>query len=192
MVAASPLFRLFLQPSIDQENKSERGTKKMSVSVEFMNADTTTIAPVRIAEGGPMLIRATQRLTGVALVFAAFALWLAPGAAWESDVMLFKLILSLTAVIAGLGLVSSSSTPRAPEVEIDTIRREVRLVRRQRGAAAQVLQSCGFGKLARAEHEGNTVRLWDQAGTFLAEVSLTDRKALSSLVAGLQDAGKLD
>ncbi|OAN94511.1 hypothetical protein A8B74_02490 [Sulfitobacter geojensis] len=144
-----------------------------------------------MAGGGRMIVRGAQRLLGVSMTLAALGLWLAPGASWESDVMLFKLILSLTAVIAGLGLMGASTAPRAPEIQIDTIRREVRLVRRQRGGADQVLQSCGFAKLSRAEQDGNSVFLWDQAGLFLAEVSLTDRKALSSLVAGLRDVGKL-
>ncbi|MGC1504872.1 MAG: hypothetical protein WA782_12125 [Sulfitobacter sp.] len=164
----------------------------MTATAEFMNARAKAIEPARMANGGRMIIRGAQRLVGVSLTLAALGLWLAPGASWESDIMLFKLILSLTAVIAGLGLISESTSPSAPEVEIDTIRREVRLVRRQRGMADQILQSCGFADLAHAEREGNNVRLWDQAGTFLAEVSLTDRKALSSLVAGLRGAGKLD
>ena len=168
----------------------------MTATADFMNANTSATAmadiePVRMVDGGRMIVRGVQRLAGVSLTIAALALWLVPGSSWESDIMLFKLILSITAVIAGLGLVSSSSTPRTPEVEIDTIRREVRLVRRQRGVAPEVLQSCGFAQLSRAEHEGNTLRLWDQAGKLLAEVSLTDRAALSSLVSGLRDVGKL-
>ncbi|WP_281992282.1 hypothetical protein [Sulfitobacter geojensis] len=163
----------------------------MTASAEFMNTRPDAIEPVRMAGGGRMIVRGAQRLLGVSMTLAALGLWLAPGASWESDVMLFKLILSLTAVIAGLGLMGASTAPRAPEIQIDTIRREVRLVRRQRGGADQVLQSCGFAKLSRAEQDGNSVFLWDQAGLFLAEVSLTDRKALSSLVAGLRDVGKL-
>ncbi|MCX7560093.1 hypothetical protein OS190_10985 [Sulfitobacter sp. F26204] len=163
----------------------------MTATAEFMNPTPPAAEPVRMVDGGRMIVRGAQRLVGVSLTIAALALWMVPGSSWENDVMLFKLILSLTAVIAGLGLVSSSAKPRTPEVEIDTIRREVRLVRRQRGVVPEVLQSCGFAQLARAEHEGSVVRLWDHAGKFLAEVSLTDRSALSSLVAGLRDAGKL-
>lgn len=163
----------------------------MTATADFMNGQPKEIEPVRMADGGRMIIRGTQRLVGVSLTLAALGLWLAPGSSWESDIMLFKLILSLTAIIAGLGLISQSASQPAPEVEIDTIRREVRLVRRQRGMADQVLQSCGFANLAHVERDGNNVRLWDQAGTFLAEVSLTDRNALFSLVTGLRDAGKL-
>ncbi len=164
----------------------------MTATADFMDAPAPASEPVRMADGGRMIVRGVQRLVGVSLTIAALGLWLAPGSSWENDIMLFKLILSITAVIAGLGLVSSSSTPRAPEVEIDTIRREVRLVRRLRGAAPVILKSCAFDKLAKAEHKGTNVRLWDEAGVFLAEVNLTDRAALSSLVSGLRDVAKLD
>lgn len=163
----------------------------MTIAADFANARPQAIEPARMADGGRMIARGAQRLVGVSLTLAALGLWLAPGSSWESDVMLFKLILSLTAIIAGLGLISQGASPRAPEVEVDTIRREVRLVRRQRGMEDQVLQSSSFADLAHAEHEGTNVRLWDPAGRFLAEVSLTDRNALTSLVAGLRDAGKL-
>ena len=164
----------------------------MTATAEFIDENAPTIEPVQMADGARMVVRGAQRLFGVSLTIAALGLWLAPGASWESDVMLFKMILSITAVIAGLGLVSASTTPKPPEVEIDTIRREVRLVRRLRGAPADVLQTCSFANLTHAEHEGSNVRLWDQAGVLLAKVMLTDRAALKSLVAGLQDVGKLD
>ncbi len=163
----------------------------MTATAGFVDVKALAVEPVGVVDGGRMIIRGTQRLFGVSLTIAAIGLWLAPGASWESDVMLFKLILSITAVIAGLGLVSASAKPRAPEVEIDTIRREVRLVRRQRGTAAEILQNCAFADLAKAEYKGSTVRLWDASGAFLAEANLSDRTAFSSLIAGLRDVGKL-
>lgn len=168
----------------------------MTATADFMppNAGTATnnySEPARMADGGRMMIRGAQRLTGVSLMLAALGIWMAPGATWDADIMLFKLILSVVAAIAGLGLLNASSTPRAPEVQIDTIRREVRLVRRLHGSEPLVLQSCSFADLAHAEHEGSNVSLWDQSGIFLAEVSLTDRTALTSLVSGLRDEGKI-
>ncbi len=162
------------------------------VQAQTISAMTTdTVEPARIADGGRMIVRGAQRLIGVSLLIAALGVWIAPGATWDADIMLFKLILSVVGVIAGMGLISASGTPRAPEVHIDTIRREVRLVRRLRGSEPLVLQSCAFADLAHAEQDGSNVSLWDKGGIFLAEVSLTDRTALSSLVAGLQDEGKL-
>lgn len=163
----------------------------MTVTSEFMDADTPVMAHVRIADGGRMLVRAAQRFAGVTLGLAALGLWLAPGAGWESDVMLFKLILSLTAVIAGLALLQSSVRPRAPQIEIDTIRREVRLVRPSKSRARAVLQRCAFADLGRVERVGAHLRLWDHEDVFMAEVTMSDRASLNSLVSALCDAGKL-
>ncbi len=163
----------------------------MTATSEFMSVKAAKPAPVRMADGGRMVVRVAQLLFGAALTLAAIGIWLAPGASWESDVMLLKLVLSLTALLAGFGLMHSSSTPSAPEVEIDTIRREVRLVRPAANGSAEILQRCAFNALSRAEQRGGHVRLWDQSGDLLAEVTLTDRDTLKSLVAGLRDTGKL-
>lgn len=163
----------------------------MTATVDFSKSDATALEPVRMVDGGRMIMRGTQRLLGAALALAALGLWFAPGASDGGDIVLFKLILSLAAVLAGFGLLHASVTPRAPEIEIDTIRRQIRVVRRQPGAAAKVLQTCTFAQLKGAEFDGSLVRLWDQAGILLAEVTLSDRAALNSLVAGLRDEGKI-
>lgn len=147
--------------------------------------------PARMVDGARMIVRGVQRLVGVSLGVAAFGLWYAPGASWDSDVLLFKLILSIVAVLACAGLINASVRPRAPEVEIDTVRREVRLIRRTRGAATEILQRCSFRDLSCAEYQGSIVRFWDKSGTFMAEITVPDRSALKSLLAGLRDAGKI-
>lgn len=165
----------------------------MTATADIVYGDpiAPTLAPVRIADGGRMLVRAAQRLSGVALVVAALGLWIAPGSSWESEIMLFKLILSITAVLAGFGLMQSSAKPNTPEVKIDLIRREVRLVRVLKGGPEEVLQRCAFADLARAERDGMHVRLWNHNDVLLAEVSLPDRAAMASLVSGLRASGKL-
>lgn len=163
----------------------------MAAVLTDLDQTTPMTEPVRMADGGRMIIRGVQRLMGVSLALAAFGLWFAPGSSWDSDVMLFKLILSVSAIFACFGLITISQRPAPPEVEIDTIRREVRLVRRVRGSAPVILQQCGFAKLSHVEKVGSVVRLWDASGIFLAEVSLSDPRTLASLVAGLRDEGKL-
>lgn len=163
----------------------------MTATADFTIPEGVAHEPVRMTNGARMLVRGGQRLLGAALAMAAVGLWVAPGSSWESDVMLFKLILSFTGLLAAFGLMNASARPRAPEIEIDTIRREVRLVRREKQERV-VLQSSSFGELAHAEFDGANVQLWGADGDFLAEVALSDRKALASLLAGLRDAGKLE
>ncbi len=163
----------------------------MTATADFTNTPNPTAEPLRLADGGRIVMRGAQRLLGAALALSAVGMWFAPGTSAESDVMLFKLIFSLTAVLAGLGLIHASAAPKMPEIEIDTIRRMIRVVRRQPGAVPTVLQTCSFSELSAAEYDGNQVRLWDETGVMLAEVSLADRTALYSLIAGLRDEGKL-
>ena len=147
--------------------------------------------PVRVADGGRMVMRGALRLLGACLALAAVGLWFAPGTTTDGDIVLFKLVLSLAGVIAGLGLLQASLTPRRPEVEIDPIRREIRVVRRQPGAAPHVLQACSFRDLSSADFDGSVVRLWDEQNVMLAEVALPDGDIRRGLVAGLLDEGKL-
>lgn len=163
----------------------------MTLQAAFGQKATASVEPARMVNGARMILRGLQRLLGVSLTLAAILLWIAPGSSWESDILLFKLILTLTAVLAGIGFMSASIRPDAPEIEIDVVRREVRLVRHSRGFAPVVLKTCSFAGLSRAEQSGPIVRLWDRGGVFLAEVSLTDKNVLRTLVHGLRDEGKL-
>lgn len=137
-----------------------------------------------------MIVRAAQRLMGTALAMAALGLWFGPGASWEADVMLFKLILSVTAALAAIGLLLASSAPKPPEVEFDLIRREVRLMRNAGRRNAVILQRCAFADLSGVEWDGPHLRLWDAERRLLAEAMIDDRSALGSLINALRDAGK--
>ena len=164
----------------------------MTASAQIPEKNSRGVEPLRLVDGGRMVVAGAQRLIGAALALAAVGLWFAPGASSDSDLVLFKLILCLAAAFAAFGLLHASARPRAPEVEIDTIRREVRVVRHRPGAGSHVLQTCSFAELSAAEFDGSLVRLWDDHKVLLAEVSLKDERSLRSLVAGLQDEGKLD
>ena len=163
----------------------------MMSTAEFMNVKAAAANPVRMADGGRMVVRGAQRLLGVSLALAAVGLWMAPGSSWESDVLLFKLILSLMAILAGAGLLQASAKPKSIEVEIDTIRREVRLMRPAPDGSAALIERCAFADLTRAERNDTLVRLWGPRNTLLAEVNMSDRAVLHTLVSGLRDTGKL-
>ena len=163
----------------------------MTSTAEVILPEASDVEQVSMVDGARMIVRGAQRLIGASLALAALGLWIAPGSSVDSDVMLFKLVLSLTALLAGFGMMTASIRPGRPEIEVDTIRREVRLVRSMRGTKPVVLEKCSFAQLAHAEVDENIVRLWDHNGVFLAEFSPTDRNAFNSLVAGLQDEGKL-
>ena len=163
----------------------------MTLAADLINTDATTAQPVRMLDGGRLVLRGIQRLLGASLIVAAFGLWLAPDSSFENDLLLFKLLLSIVLGFMGFGLMQSGAPQLAPHVEIDTIRREVRLVRATGAAAPQVLERCPFDALAHVEVEGPHVRLWNESGAFLAEATLTDQATFARLTACLRDSGKL-
>ncbi len=162
----------------------------MTAAADFTKGSATTREPVSMVDGGRMLARTLQRICGAGLFLAAFVIWLAPGTA-EAEMMLFRLLLSVAAAVAGLGMMLASSKPEAPEIEIDTIRRTVSLVRPDGYGVREVLTCSSFAELGAAEVSGPVVRLWDAQGVLLAVATLTDTSLRNSLINGLRDAGKI-
>ena len=159
--------------------------------VDDVNTNREIVAsPVRTVDGARMMMRGGQSLLGGALILAAIGLWIMPGSEFSSEVMLMKLGLSLTAAGIGISLAHQGKSEKLPEVQIDTIRREVRLVR-VKGVQKDVIKTCKFADLDRAEVEGSHVVLWAPGNVMLAEVPMTDPQSRNSLMLGLMDAGKL-
>ncbi len=127
---------------------------------------------------------------GIAMVVIAFAVWFAPEAAFPSIPNVIKLFISLSFGFLGLAFWQSRMEFGLPSVEVDTIRREIRLMRGF-GRSRRVAGEYKFKELARAERVGNLVRFWDTQGTILADVELRDPATLNSLLSGLRDEGKI-
>ena len=167
----------------------------MAAVTDFMRDTATPLndtvaSPVHTLDGGRLMVRGGQSILGAALILAAVGLWVMPGSELSGDVMLMKLVLSLTAAFIGISLTQQGKAPNAPEVQIDTVRHEIRLVRRN-GKRFECVQSCKFADLDRAEINGAHVTLWDQDNVLLAEVALSDPQLCRSLMGRLADAGKL-
>ncbi|WP_415403285.1 hypothetical protein [Tateyamaria sp. SN3-11] len=144
----------------------------------------------RTVDGRRWLARCGQRIVGAALVLAAIGLWVQPGALLDADLLLMKFALSLILGFLGLSVVQMGGSLPAVEIEIDTVRREVRLVR-GKGRARQLVSRTRMADLGRAEQVGTMTRLWAEDGALIAEVALSDAALHTSLTHALQDAGKL-
>jgi|TARA_B110000908_G_C10202779_1_gene426144 hypothetical protein len=96
-------------------------------AVTDFKQDTATLlnqamaSPVQTLDGGRLIVRGGQSLLGAALILAAAGLWVMPGSEFSGDVMLMKLVLSLTAAFIGIMLTQQAKIPATPEVEIDTV-----------------------------------------------------------------------
>ncbi|MEP6021292.1 MAG: hypothetical protein ABJ251_22705 [Paracoccaceae bacterium] len=127
---------------------------------------------------------------GMAMIVLAFAVWFAPESVFPAMPKIFKLFASLSFGFLGLAFWQSVSNLGLPSVEIDTIRREVKLMRGF-GKTRHVAGEYKFKDLAQAERVGNQIRLWGNDGTILVDVEMRDPAKLNSLVSGLRDEGKL-
>lgn len=131
-----------------------------------------------------------RKIVGGGLLLASFGLWLEPGAQASADLLLMKMGLSLSLGFVGLAMMQTRSAYPGREVEIDTVRREVRLIRGH-GRKRAVVRSTAIRDLGKAEQLGDMVRLSAANGEPLADVSLLDPTVRTSLCGALKDAGKL-
>jgi len=152
--------------------------------------DRHTAAPRRTRKGLALLKCASRRLSGVAFLAVAVGLWLEPGAQAHPDLIVIKLGLSLFLGVAGVMILRITVASTQPEIEIDTIRREVRIVRQKCGGRA-VVSGTAIRDLGMAEEGGMSVKLWLANGTLLADVPTADPKIRARLTNVLRDEGKL-
>lgn len=154
--------------------------------------DMTQNAPKRKMMRGVrrVMMRSAKTITGMTLIISGMALWVAPTTIVDGELVLMKLGLSLFLGFAGLAIMQTGYSKPEPEIEIDTIRREVRLVRGY-GRQRRVLGRTSIRDLGKAQLCDDVVRLHTATGTLLAEVPLDDAEMRTSLCNALHDAGKL-
>ena len=138
--------------------------------------------------GSRTAVRVAQRVAASALGISAFAVWMAPGGLAEADMMLFKLLTCLVAVLLGAGLWQASGAQAQPTVKIDVAAEEIRLIHNGAG----LIERTKFADLGRAEQNGRHIAFWDNDGRLLAEIALSNATAHATLLAALRRAGKLN
>ena len=150
-------------------------------------------APVRTVDGARWLARGAQRFAGTVLLLAMAGIWIQPGAAFDQDIMLFKLALSAFLGLAGMALIRGGRPEPSVEIEIDLDRDELRLVRPQPTAFAApiVVHTCAFSDLVSVDVVSQMVRLWDADGSLMAEVPMSDPETRSTLMQALSAHGKI-
>jgi hypothetical protein len=158
----------------------------MTATSEFLSSGskhgTATASNDAISGGyddGSAIMRTSMRVLGAGCVLAAFALWVAPGAMWDAEVLLMKLVMSLICALSGLALMQMFPAPDKSEIQFDAIRREVRIVD---GDKAKTILRRSYDSLGGAKVTSNVVTLWDIDGSELASFPIENddtRRALS-------------
>lgn len=162
----------------------------MTATSDFMTDGQLYCTSDQSADGLDLVLGWLYRIVGASLILSASGLWIVPEANWGSDVMLIKMGLSVLALMFGCWLTLSSSKIARPDIEIDTARRELRLVRAGAMGSSLVVGRCSFADLSRVERHPDLLKLWDQNGAFLGDIHVTERRIMDMLVSGLRDAGQ--
>ncbi|AXI47058.1 hypothetical protein C1J03_14145 [Sulfitobacter sp. SK012] len=154
--------------------------------------NSSLIAPTApFWEHAGTVVRGLQRGVALGLVVLALTFWLAPGASWESDIMLFKLALSATAALAGGIIFYASRNPAIPTAEVDVDASEVRMMHVPRFGQPALIERIRFCDLGRAIQRDGQIRLRSSEGETLAELCAQHANVRSSLIPALRNVGKL-
>lgn len=147
----------------------------MTATFEFTDAATAEIERTKAFRVSLSVSNMVSRIVAAAMMVAALGLWLSTGADYEAELLLFKLGTSLFLAVLGVALYQHAAEARAPEVEFDQIRRELRLVKRQFGMQ-EVVYSKRFEELGDVQMQGSIVTIFDEEGAKIVELPVEDPK----------------
>jgi len=141
--------------------------------------------------GNRLVARAAQRMGAAVFALVALFVWIAPGAGWDNEVMLLKLMTSMAAGSCAAWLWQSSQPQTPPTIEVDVALSELRLIREGTAQGRQVLERCAFRDLDSVELDGRNITFWGQGQRMLAKISLSNATAHATLLGALRAEGKL-
>lgn len=146
---------------------------------------------VHMLDGGRFVMRLAMRLGAVSFAMVVLLVWIAPGATWDADVLLFKLALSVVSSLIAAALWKGSKPQGKPSVEVDIANMEVRVMRQRGNAPARIIERCSFAELEAVDLNGRHIILWSKGKRLLADITLSNATAHASLLASLRSVGKL-
>ncbi|MEO1733104.1 MAG: hypothetical protein AAFR45_05675 [Pseudomonadota bacterium] len=150
-----------------------------------------TSMPVKLGFGGTYMgLRVVFRVLGTALVMVASGMWLVPATELGPETMLIKFGASLFFLLCGLALLMRNHEHALPEVYFDPIRRELRVLQKNAKGRPETVLRRSYDSLGGAMMSTDAIELWDEDGSTLMRLPLSDdaarralRKQLGSLCA---------
>lgn len=128
------------------------------------------------------------RVIGTALVLSSGLMWVLPGSQMDSDLMLIKLGLSLTFLLSGLTMLMIHHIDNRPDAYFDPVRREVRVLRKDKRGRPQSIMRRGYDSLGSARFRDRLVEIFDVDGSLLMRLPVDNhevRHALRAQLTGL-------
>lgn len=163
----------------------------MTITVDHSKTLTPAKGVVHMLDGARLMLRLGLRIGAVLFALVTALIWVAPGANWESDIMFFKLALSLMSGFIAFDLWQRSLPPLAPSVEVDVAKMEVRVIRDGAPVHKRLIERCAFDDLDAVDLNGRHIILWCKGNRLLADITLSNATAHAELLGALRSVGKL-
>ena len=124
--------------------------------------------------------RALKMGFGTALLLAALGMWAVP--AGDAAMQLIKLFVSLAMLGGGLLLMSAlDAGNHLPEVHLDTVNRQLRVVATDTYGAPRLKGVYGLDNLTKVSLEGNALTAFDEAGDQVLSIPFADAETEQKL-----------
>lgn len=117
------------------------------------------------------VFRLVQAIFGIACAVAALSLWVLPGSSFALDLMAVKGAFTAALIMLAALLWQASRRQAAPEVHIDFVRSEVRVMERE-GREERLKRRYGFAELTKMDVEDGMLTLVAPDGQILAMVPI--------------------
>lgn len=112
---------------------------------------------------------------GTAAIFACVGMWVIPGSTFSVELLPLKLTVSVFLFLLGCFFVQIGRAASRAEVQVDIVRREVRVMERADGEPGALIAIWPFVELGAVEVMGGRFRVTDRAGSTLADLRIGKR-----------------
>ena len=121
------------------------------------------------------------RIIGAAMVLSASGMWLMPGVAVDSDLVLIKLGMSVFFFLCGLALLMRNHQDNQPDAYFDAIRGEVRVLQKDNRGRPEMVLRRSYDTLGSASFTGDMFEMFDPDGTMLMRLPIESARVREAL-----------
>ncbi|WP_240931848.1 hypothetical protein [Parasedimentitalea denitrificans] len=128
------------------------------------------------------------RVIGAAMILSSTTIWLMPGVAYDPEMGLIKIGISVFLLFAGIALMMVNDPGTHPDAYFDPIRRELRVLQRTGQGRPRTVLRRGYDSLGSVRFKDRSVELYEIDGSLLIRLPLSlgsTRKLLREQLSGV-------
>ena len=113
------------------------------------------------------------RVLGAAMVLSSTGIWLMPSAAYDPELVLIKIGISVFFLFAGITLMMVNDPDSHPDAYFDPIRRELRVLQRTSKGRPRTVLRRGYDSLGSVRFKDRSVELFEIDGSLLIRLPIS-------------------